>query len=132
MKTASWLSGASIIGGLWVMLSPVIVGFSASNPHHPWTASMDIATVFGGLLIIAGLVGMVGFYAAMAAKAPQPVPVTGAGPETLQPQRPRREEVRRPTHSPQSPASAPASPKADDTDALLNELMHRLLNDTHA
>ncbi len=129
MKLASWFSGLSIAGGLWVMLSPAIDGFAGTSAHHPWTAPSEIATILGALLVLLGIAGLAGFYAAMVAHPPK----VAQNPPRPLPGTPRREE-RRPSAPTPTRAAAPQGAQAQtapqDTDALLNELMHRLLNET--
>ncbi|AUW93414.1 MAG: hypothetical protein C7B44_11920 [Sulfobacillus thermosulfidooxidans] len=119
MKSASWLTGLSILGGLWLILSPAIVGFPAPHSHHIWTASLALATIFGGLFVVLGVVGLTGFYASVVPKrlhmSRQPTPQT-----PLPEPSPLREKPR---------AVATPVQNQDDTDALLNELMRRLLHD---
>lgn len=124
MKAAGWLSSLSVLGGLWVMLSPAIVGFSSTDPTHPWTVPVKIAMILGGLLVIFGITGLIGFYAAGIAKVPAPgVQVSGVQP-TVQ-----KSDSRRPVKNSAPPIAKPAPTTSQDTDELLNELMHRLLAD---
>ncbi len=124
MKAAAWFSSLSVLGGVWVMLSPAIVGFSTTVPTHPWTIPVKISMILGGLLVILGIAGLIGFYAAGVAKIATP------GVQVIGPQPTVKKSGRDgPAKNADNSTAKPAAKTSQDTDDLLNELMHRLLAD---
>ncbi len=106
------------------MLSPAIVGFSSTVPTHPWTIPVKIAMIFGGLLVLLGIAGLIGFYAAGFAK----MPTAGVQRPGVRPTAQKNDSLRA-AKAPEHPIAKTGSTTLQDTDDLLNELMHRLLAD---
>ncbi len=61
MKLGNWMSVIGILGGIWVIVSPYLVGFA---PRHgnPWTGMVVGTDVLGALIILASLIGLMGFW----------------------------------------------------------------------
>ncbi|MCL5116925.1 MAG: hypothetical protein M1272_07230 [Firmicutes bacterium] len=61
MKLGTWMSIVSILAGVWVILSPYMVGFAPKH-GNPWTGIVLGTTILGALMILASLVGLIGFW----------------------------------------------------------------------
>lgn len=61
MKRATWLSILGLLGGVWIMLAPAIVGYAPKH-GNPWPGVVLGPDVLGALVIVAAIVGLAGFW----------------------------------------------------------------------
>ncbi len=61
MKLGSWMSFIGLMAGIWVIVSPYLVGF-APTYGNPWSGMVVGTDILGILIILASLVGLVGFW----------------------------------------------------------------------
>lgn len=61
MKGGFFLSVTAVLGGVWVGISPFLVGFPPK--HGPWTAAVTTSVWIGAAIVFAGLVGLIAFAA---------------------------------------------------------------------
>lgn len=61
MKVASWISVVGLLGGVWTIVSPYLVGF-APKSGNPWTGIVLGTDILGVLIILASIVGLAGFW----------------------------------------------------------------------
>jgi len=61
MKMGTWMSLIGFLAGIWVMLSPYLVGFAPTH-GNPWTGMVLGTDILGALMTLASLVGLVGFW----------------------------------------------------------------------
>ncbi len=61
MKTGTWLHLVAILGGIWAILAPALIGYA---PKHgdPWSGLILSTTILASLIIITAIVGLVGFW----------------------------------------------------------------------
>lgn len=59
MKTGTWLSLLAVLGGVWVMLAPVIAGFAPKH-GNPWHGVILGTDIIGALVVAVALVGLIG------------------------------------------------------------------------
>ncbi|PSR35193.1 MAG: hypothetical protein C7B46_01935 [Sulfobacillus benefaciens] len=61
MRGDSWISSIALLAGIWVAVSPFVVGFS--HPVHKlWPASILGPVILGGIVAVISLAGLVGFW----------------------------------------------------------------------
>ncbi|HBQ95888.1 MAG: hypothetical protein M1294_14240 [Firmicutes bacterium] len=62
MKFGTWMSIITFVGGIWVILSPTIVGVI---PRHgnPWTNVVLGTEILGLAICLFSLLGVMGFWA---------------------------------------------------------------------
>ncbi|MCY0877666.1 MAG: hypothetical protein OWU84_01795 [Firmicutes bacterium] len=61
MKMGTWMSLIGFLAGIWVMLSPYLVGFAPTH-GNPWTGMVLGTDILGAVIALASLVGLVGFW----------------------------------------------------------------------
>ncbi len=61
MKFANGMSVLALFTGIWVMLSLYLLGFAPAY-GDPWTAMVLGTDILGMLIIVAAVVGLVGFW----------------------------------------------------------------------
>ena len=61
MRGASWISAIALLAGVWVAVSPFVLGFS--HPvHQLWPASILGTVILGGVVAVVALAGLIGFW----------------------------------------------------------------------
>ncbi len=117
MKRGVSLSGVTVLGGIWIGIAPFWLGY-APKTGPVWTSVVAVSVWLGLLIVVAGLMGLVGFWAA------------GLG--ALEREWRRRSRAARSEASPSAPsvATPPAEPVAeDDADAQWQGLVDRVRKD---
>ena len=61
MKVGTWLHVLALLGAIWAILAPVMLGYA---PKHgdPWSGLILGTTILASLIILATIVGLVGFW----------------------------------------------------------------------
>ncbi|MDA8207107.1 MAG: hypothetical protein M0Z36_13655 [Thermaerobacter sp.] len=64
MKLGTWLMVVALLGGMWVIVAPYIIGY---GPKHgnPWAGGIVGVDVLAALVIVAALAGLAGFWRAV-------------------------------------------------------------------
>lgn len=61
MKGGTIFSIIGLLGGVWVILSPYLVGFAPTH-GNPWSGIVLGTDILGALVILASIVGLAGFW----------------------------------------------------------------------
>jgi hypothetical protein len=61
MKGGTILNLLGLLGGVWVILSPYVVGFAPTH-GNPWSGVVLGTDILGALVIVASIVGLAGFW----------------------------------------------------------------------
>lgn len=61
MKGGTALSVVALLGGVWVILAPIILGYVPKH-GNPWGGLILGSDIIGVLVIVAALAGLAGFW----------------------------------------------------------------------
>lgn len=122
MTRGTALSGLTILGGIWIGTAPFWLGYAPT--HGPaWTPVVALSVWLGAVIAVAGLVGLLGFWAGGLGELERqlrrrPLPPVNAAPQTPDP-------------AEEPPARTRPRPEAGvvDPDADLQALLDRVLKD---
>jgi hypothetical protein len=124
MKSGVSLSGLTVLGGIWIGIAPFWLGYAPK--HGPvWTPVVAVSVWLGLIIVAAGLIGLIGFWAGGLAELDRQWrrrssrPAGVASPAAAPPQAPPARAL---------PASDPPGAE-NDPDAQLQALMDRVLKD---
>jgi hypothetical protein len=146
VKTGLWMSLLALLGGIWVALMPSLVGFQPAS-GDPWTTPTLVSVLLGLGIVLAALVGLVGFYglklkeqqtvlrqearrrAWEKARAASEPPGPTAAPRAVAEARPE-DRVRKLSRVERTAAPAPvARVEPESSDAALRQLAQTILQD---
>ena len=61
MKFGTWMSLLGILAGLWISVSPYLVGFAPTH-GNPWSGIVLGTDILGLVAVLASLVGLAAFW----------------------------------------------------------------------
>ncbi|HBQ95143.1 MAG: hypothetical protein M1294_12705 [Firmicutes bacterium] len=61
MKFGNWMSVLGLVAGIWVIVSPYLVGFAPTH-GNPWTGIVLGTDILGILIILASIIGLIGYW----------------------------------------------------------------------
>lgn len=64
MKLASWLNIIGLLGGVWIVVAPYVVGYGPAH-GNPWSGAILGIDIMAALVILASLAGLAGFWNGM-------------------------------------------------------------------
>lgn len=122
MTMKGGLSTVLLLGGIWIGVAPFWLGFASSHGAI-WTGAVTISVSMGALIVVAGLVGLLGFASGALGEAERQLERLASEPSV-----PARENEQ--TSGLQEPVER-EEPEAEpfDTDEKLQALVDRVLKD---
>lgn len=125
MNRGVGLSMLLVLGGIWLGVAPFLIGY-APTTGSVWTGPVELSVWLGLVIVVAGLIGLVGFWsssmselqraASASESSREPIAVNSSVPA-----------IRDEDHGP-SAERAP-EPEATDPEAALQAMVDRVLRD---
>ena len=122
MTIKGGLSTVLVLGGIWVGIAPFWLGFAPSRGAI-WTGAVTISVSMGALIVVAGLVGLLGFASGALGEAERQLDCLTSDPSVPARENENTSGLQEPVEH-EEPEEEPF-----DTDEKLQALVDRVLKD---